>query len=229
MKKILLMLVLACSTYAGASAQILRAEELEKYAMKKYGDKWVDAATNLASQITLDKNNAISYVEVIPAEGKTKDQLYVLLNYWFTATFNDANAVIKLNDKDLGTIIAQGYVDGIAHHSGGTNSYIVSIKPLIKCDIKDNKVRVTYTVPYYCAVCVEGGGILSVFDSHDTKYKHTEENWMLDKCFPFKSKDSHKRTSSKALVMAHAYSNVVMDKIAECVKNGLVGNENDDW
>ena len=29
--------------------------------------------------------------------------------------------------------------------------------------------------------------------------------------------------------MTHAYSNVIMDKIVETVKNGLVGNENDDW
>ena len=29
--------------------------------------------------------------------------------------------------------------------------------------------------------------------------------------------------------MAHAYSNVVMDKIEECIKNGLSGNENEDW
>ena len=42
-------------------------------------------------------------------------------------------------------------------------------------------------------------------------------------------KDSHKKTSCKALVMAHAYSNVVMDKIEECIKNGLSGNENDNW
>ena len=27
--------------------------------------------------------------------------------------------------------------------------------------------------------------------------------------------------------MAHAYSNVVMDKIEECIKNGLTGNEDD--
>lgn len=33
--------------------------------------------------------------------------------WWFTATFNDANSVIKLNDKELGTIIAQGYVANI--------------------------------------------------------------------------------------------------------------------
>lgn len=29
--------------------------------------------------------------------------------------------------------------------------------------------------------------------------------------------------------MAHAYSNVIMDKIEEAVKNGLVGNESDNW
>ena len=51
----------------------------------------------------------------------------------------------------------------------------------------------------------------------------------LTKCYPFAKKDSHKKTSCKALVMAHAYSNVVMDKIEECIKNGLSGNENDNW
>lgn len=29
--------------------------------------------------------------------------------------------------------------------------------------------------------------------------------------------------------MAHAYSNVMMDKIAEAVRNGLSGNEGEDW
>ena len=29
--------------------------------------------------------------------------------------------------------------------------------------------------------------------------------------------------------MGHAYSNVVMDKIEECIKNGLNGNEGDNW
>ena len=165
MKKFILVTLVALFVCSAVDAQILRADELEKYAKEKYGEKWVDAATNLGTQLTLDKNNAITYTQVIPAEGKTKDQLYVLLNYWFTATFNDANSVIKLNDKELGTIIAQGFVESIAQHAGGTNAYNVNLRPVIKCDIKDNKVRVTYT----------------------------------------------------------------MDKIEECIKNGLSGNENDNW
>lgn len=228
MKKVLFTFVLLVTAIVSVNAQILRAEELEKYAKEKFGDKWVDAAENLGKQLNLDKNNAITYSQIIPADGKTKEQLYVLLNYWFTATFNDANSVIKLNDKELGSIIAQGYVGSIAQHAGGTSAYDVSIKPVIKCDIKEGKVRVTYTVPYYDVVRKIGGGWMAAL-SGSQNASRSEEKWTLDTCFPFAPKDSHKKTSCKALVMAHAYSNVVMDKIEECVKNGLNGTENDNW
>ena len=126
MKKFILVALAALFVCSAVDAQILRADELEKYAKKKYGEKWVDAATNLGTQLTLDKNNAITYTQVIPAEGKTKDQLYVLLNYWFTATFNDANSVIKLNDKELGTILRTiRFVLPTQYHS------ILSMLPLV--------------------------------------------------------------------------------------------------
>lgn len=201
-----------------ASAQIMRTEELETYAKEKYGEKWEEAATNLASNMELDKNSSLTYTQVIDCPGKTKEQLYVILNYWFTASFNDANSVIQMNDKEAGCIIGQGYMSGIAQHAGGMNAYNVSIKPIIKVDIKEAKVRVTYTIQSYEVSKYVALAKMTV-----------KEVWTLEKCFPFATKDSHKKTSSKALVMTHAYSNVMMDKIEECVKNGLSGNEGDDW
>ena len=59
MKKFFISFLLLLTAVVSVNAQILRADELEKYAKEKYGDKWVDAATNLGSQISLDKNNAI--------------------------------------------------------------------------------------------------------------------------------------------------------------------------
>lgn len=230
MKKVLLMLP-ALFLCASINAQIMRAEELEKYAKEKYGDKWTESAENLASQLSLDKNNSLTYEQVIDCSNSTKEQLYVTLNYWFTATFNDANSVIKLNDKDLGTIIAEGYVADIAQHTGGMNAYNVSIRPIIKVDIKDYKIRVTYTIQCYEIEKAQGGGFISAFSDGRTRPTLSVEKWGLDECYPFAKKDAHKakKTSSKALVMAHAYSNVIMDKIEETVKNGLVGNENEDW
>lgn len=225
MKKVVFSLITFVMFSVSVFGQIMTEKELEKYAMEKYGEKWVDAATNLASQLTLDKNNALTYVQVIPAEGKTKEQLYVMLNYWFTASFNDANSVIQLNDKDAGVIIAQGFVSGIAKHTGGMNVYNVGIRPIIKCDIKDSKVRVTYTVPYYSVIRVAGSGY---FGSSQSATR-INEKWILDECFPFAKKDSHKKASCKALVMANAYSNVIIDQIEECVKKGLVGNETEEW
>ena len=229
MRTKLLCLIAVLIAAVNVNAQVMRAEELEKYAKERYGEKWTEAAENLASQLSLDKNNSLTYVQVIDCGESTKEQLYVTLNYWFTATFNDANSVIKLNDKEMGVIIAEGYVADIANHVGGTNSYNVNIRPIIKVDIKDHRIRVTYTVQYYDLTKAIGGGIMGALGGTIPQMSH--EKWGLETCYPFAKKDEHKakKTSSKALVMTHAYSNVIMDKIEETVKNGLVGNENDDW
>lgn len=228
MKRILLCIVLAL-IIVYADAQVMRTEELEKYAVEKYGENWREAALNLVKELQLDKNNSLTYTQVIDCGNQTKDRLYIILNHWFTETFNDANAVIKLNERDLGCIIGQGFVPEIAEHIGGINSYVVNIRPIIKVDIKDKKIRVTYTVQYYDVTKENGGGFIGAMGG--TVPMRSDEKWMLETCFPFVAKDGHraKKTSSKALVMTHAYSNVIMDKIEEAVKNGLVGNENDDW
>lgn len=226
MKKVLLSAILIMATLS-ADAQLMRADELETYAKERYGEKWVEAAANLAQTLELDKNNSLTYTQVIDCDDKTKEQLYVILNYWYTASFNDANSVIKLNDKDAGCIIAEGYVSEIAQHVGGMTAYNISIRPIIKTDIKDKKIRVTYTIQGYEALQAIGGGIMGAIGGSRPSYR--KDIWPIEKCYPFVEKDKHKKTSSKALVMAHAYSNVIMDKIEEAVKNGLVGNETEDW
>lgn len=223
-------------------AQIMKAADLEKYAKERYGDKWLDAAANLATSITLDKNQSITYQEVIEAPGKTKQQLYVAVNYWATATFKDKQA-ITLNDKDAGCIIISSTIPNIVEHIGTLNKYSVSITPVIRIDIKDGRLRVTYTVQSYDILADISGGWLSMAaendrrtygDSKRKKDDKTNENlydeqWEIARHYPFVQKDAQKRTCAKALVMAHAYSNAVIDKIEEAVKNGIVGNDNDDW
>lgn len=224
-------------------AQVMKAADLEKYAKQRYGDKWLDAAANLAQSITLDKNQSLTYQQVIEAPGKTKQQLYVALNYWTTATFQDKSA-ITLNDKEEGCIIITSTIKNIVEHMGTIKKYSVNITPVIRLDIKDNKVRVTYTVQNYDILSDISAGWLTLGmgdedkalfgDSKRKKDDKTnaylyDEHWEIVRHYPFVEKDAQKRTCAKALVMTHAYSNAIMDKVEEALKNGIVGNEDDDW
>jgi len=125
---------------------------------------------------------------------------------------------------------------------GTLNKYSVSITPVIRIDIKDGKVRVTYTVQTYDILADISGGWLSLGESNDKTYGDSkrkkddktnanlyDQQWEIARHYPFVEKDAQKRTCAKALVMTHAYSNAVLDKVEEAVKNGIVGNEDDDW
>ena len=234
----------AVLTFCGTisiQAQVMKVADLEKYAKQKYGDKWLDAAKNLATSLTLDKNESLTYQQVIEAPGKTKAQLYIALNYWVTATFKDNNA-ITLNDKETGCIIVSSTIKNIAEHIGTLNKYSVNITPIIRLDIKEGKVRVTYTVQTYDVLADISGGWLTPAISDKNTYGDSkrkaddktnanlwDEQWEIARHYPFVDKDPQKRTCSKALVMTHAYSNAIIDKVEEAVKNGIVGNEDDDW
>ena len=224
MKKNVFLLILLACLFCGntvVQAQVMKAADLEKYAKQKYGDKWLDAAKNLASTLTLDKNESLTYQQVIEAPGKTKQQLYVALNYWATATFKD----------------------NIAEHMGTISKYSVSITPIIRLDIKDGKIRVTYTVQNYDILDdISGGWFGIATDDKNRSYADAkrkaddktnpnlwDEQWEIARHYPFVEKDSKKRTCAKALVMTHAYSNAIMDKVEEAVKNGIVGNDDDEW
>ena len=238
MKKIFLLAVAAIMATMHVDAQIMKAADLEQYAKERYGEKWLDAAANLAETLTLDKNESLTYQQIIQAPGKTKQQLYVALNYWAVATFQDKQA-ITLNDKESGCIIITSTINNIAEHIGTINRYSVSITPIIRIDIKDERVRVTYTVQTYDVLADISGGWISPIESDkktygDSKRKKDDktnanlydEQWEIGSHYPFVEKDSKKRTSSKAFVMTHAYSNAVLDKIEETVKNGTVGDDN---
>ena len=166
--KLWMLAVMLICGITSIQAQIMKAADLEKYAKERYGDKWLDAAANLATSITLDKNQSITYQEVIEAPGKTKQQLYVAVNYWATATFKDKQA-ITLNDKDAGCIIISSTIPNIVEHIGTLNKYSVSITPVIRIDIKDGRLRVTYTVQSYDILADISGGWLSMAAENDRR------------------------------------------------------------
>ena len=171
-KKIFALAAAVVLATLGVQAQVMKAADLEKYAKQRYGEKWLDAAMNLSQKLTLDKNESLTYQEVVEAPG----------------------------------------------------------------------VRVTYTVQSYDIMADVSGGWLSFPEPDQRTYGDSkrkkddktnaylyDEQWEIARHYPFVEKDPQKRTCAKALVMTHAYSNAIIDKVEEALKNGLVGNDNDDW
>lgn len=205
-----------------ASAQGLSRSTVNTYVECKYGHSWKDIALYFANTDVLDENKALNFEKVIPASGKTKEQLFIDLNYWFLKIFTNASSKIEMADKDLGIILAKGYLPDIASHSGGVSSYYVNIRPIIRCDIQDGEVKVTVTVPNYEVTRVNDGIVSAMLDEDFDKHPpfKVDETWALSQCFPFVKKDVTKRTSSKALAMTHGYVEVLMQNIENQIGDG---------
>lgn len=212
-----------------ASAQFITSQDLEKYAEKKYGDSWVKTAKRLEKQFNIDSNGALTYRRIVQMPGKSKNELYMMLNDWLSTTFCvSSHYSIRLRDTARGKIVAQGYVQDIAKYDGVVNQYHVSISPIVTCEIKDGRVRVTYSVPLLDVVRLEGGRRGDKDNPPILPEVHNEQ-WQIEYCYPLYKKDEHKRASSKALVMTYAHSQMVTDRVCNYLSNALAEDNDDDW
>lgn len=90
---------------------------------------------------------------VFEVEGKTKSELYSLINRWISINYNSANNVIQMNDKESGTIIVKG-INELFYESQipfKRTQYVPStfglrFRHLIEINIQDNRYRVIYKI-----------------------------------------------------------------------------------
>ena len=73
-------------------------------------------------------------------------------------------------------------------------------------------VRRTYR-PHYDYTLADALLISSLADKSAPRYDNDHKVWPITECYPYSGKDSHKRASSKAFVMATTYSQVIMNNI----------------
>jgi hypothetical protein len=93
------------------------------------------------------ENDAVVVQKVIEVPGQTKDQLYNAVREFLVVNYNDANSVIQIDNKDDGIIVGKGifgdiYCTEVFLGSAVKNSFW----HIIKCEIKDEKLRVTITM-----------------------------------------------------------------------------------
>lgn len=274
------MIALAATMFVGnttsANAQMVENVNLDDYAKAQYGTSWTKAASKEMENVELDENGNMTLVKEVEAPGLSQNELYVEMANWFICNYDNS---IQFADKEQGVLIARPYIEDIARSAGGFNAYNISIRPVVRAQVMDGKVRITYTLHDYnvdmaangntakaigaglLAVAVTGAIVDATEHSHHshttyvhhsygrhhhttTVYReyhphraledaillsciagavaqepaHNGKTWQISDCYPFVSKDGHKKASSKAFVMANAYSQVVVNNIEAAIK-----------
>jgi hypothetical protein len=95
---------------------------------------------------------------VFDANGKTKAELYLIINKWISLNFVSPKTVLQLNDADTGNIIIKSsdkimykclylsFLPKIYIEKGSFEYILGTYGNLIEIDVKDNKYRVKYTI-----------------------------------------------------------------------------------
>ena len=227
MNRLLLFLLLCFSSFT--YGQYLSVDKVYDALDKELDAKSLDyeaMADTIVKTCPLDKNGGFTYVQIVEAPGKTKEQLYVILNAWFLRSFG-GNGIL-VNDKDLGCVMAQERFRKIAANGAITSSntnYQVDIDPTIRVDIKDNKIRITYNTP-----CYELRDVTSAKWGRQPFKKNRSRSVSFAESYPYNPKGGEKKMMRKALVFVHYYSILVISDIERAIKEGVTGNEaDDDW
>jgi hypothetical protein len=86
----------------------------------------------------------ISYFGVVNIDSTSKEELYTRAKLWFATTYNSANAVIQMDDKESGIIVGKATMK-VGYYALGTYYHAGYIDYLITIKTKDNKYRYEIT------------------------------------------------------------------------------------
>ena len=99
----------------------LRDKPIKNLAMKRLIFLFI---TQVIFSTVIAQEKSFEYSKVIEVDSVSKTELYNMANEWFAKTYNSANDVIQLNDKELCKIIGKGRIQsyykslGTVHKTG---------------------------------------------------------------------------------------------------------------
>lgn len=232
MKKVLITVLfsIGCIT---AHSQIISQQDLEAYA--DIGNtSWSDMAKSLYSSHQLNELGELSISTIKEYNGQSRKQLYDKVLNWIISISPNAKSTMQALDEDEGKIITRCYLPNIAKRTMGDNSYRVSIRPLLRFDFKEGRIRIIYTLQNYEVLKIhDDGGYIMMFGSFgvtgDGVTKDTQI-WALKDCYPFAEKrwKHPKVTSSRAFYFSLISHKILIDKLDTLLTQSSQ-TDDDEW
>ncbi len=95
----------------------------------------------LSMSIPSNAQEPIIFSEVVPVEGVSKEELYNRAKIWFTTSYNSANDVLQMDDKENGQIIGKAVITYNSSLYNASEHFDGSINYTIKVLIKDGRYK----------------------------------------------------------------------------------------
>jgi len=93
--------------------------------------------TTTANNFPLNEKGEVVYTEIVKSDSTNYKELYVRAHVWFANTFNSAQNVVQLDDKDAGHIIGKGVFEF------DETVMVVWVNFTIEIQTKDGKYKYT--------------------------------------------------------------------------------------
>ena len=230
MKKVIFIFMLCLSSLI-VHSQVISRSELEGYVQR--GDKsWSATAKDISKKYQLNSNGELELCIIKEYPGKDKSQLYHQVLNWIISMSSNAQSAVQSCDENKGIILTRCYLPNIARRTMGDNSYRVSIRPLLRFDFKDGKIRFTYTLQNYEVLKTnDDSGYVILFGSFGVTgdgITQDSQIWNLKDCYPYNEMNwiHPKVTSSRALVNSEACFRILTDKLDNKLKEKAT---DDNW
>lgn len=139
---------------------------------------------------SLNAQEQVTYTDVIDVDGKSKDELYCAAKIWFTTTYNSANNVIQMDNKENGVLIGKALFKYNYPKLNGSGRVAGTIDYIIKFYFKDNRYKYEITEfihkPYDSNEYKTSFGLITTHTECDHVYSgigfmnKTTKKWEID-------------------------------------------------
>ena len=158
----------------------------------------------------------LKFEKVIQSDSIAKSLLFTSINDWFATTYNSANDVIQMSDKDAGTIIGNGSMD-YSKKGMSYGCYSGYITYTIKVYVRENRFKVVLT-NFNHSVKV-GNSSLCSFGTLTTADVYATKGM---------SKKWHNKVWSDMKITVEEYSNGIFKSLEKKTTN-IKLEEEDNW
>lgn len=170
-----------------------------------YGQSTQEIKQAIEGKCEVDEKGNVTYKKVFEFPGKSKDEIYDILQSYFAYTYNDANEVMQVEDKTAGLLVAKGlYGDLNGGKMAAKQGTTTGAWHIIRIDIKEGKIRILTSL---------------------TKFEFPQSvifglHYDISEACPISSNFKDRSAYTKIYYKAHSRVLAQFEEIERAVKNG---------